>query len=163
VSASPIRVLIVDDQALMREGLKTLLEGEERVEISGEAADGVEALRKIRDAKPDVALVDVRMPRMDGVELTGRLSADHPEVTVIILTTFDDDEYIFGGIRAGARGWDEAPERALRPLYINRGVHRPSLPLLIPLPSASATLSFHGGGTPRSLQTFRASLSGISV
>jgi DNA-binding NarL/FixJ family response regulator len=139
VSASPIRVLIVDDQALMREGLKTLLEGEERVEISGEAADGVEALRKIRDAKPEVALV------------------------VIILTTFNDDEYIFGGIRAGARGWDEAPERALRPLYINRGVHRPSLPLLIPLPSASATLSFHGGGTPRSLQTFRASLSGISV
>lgn len=105
MSASPIRVLIVDDQALMREGLKTLLEGDERVEIAGEAADGVEALRKIRHAKPDVALVDVRMPRMDGVELAGRLSADHPEVAVIILTTFDDDEYIFGGIRAGARGY----------------------------------------------------------
>jgi DNA-binding NarL/FixJ family response regulator len=105
VSASPIRVLIVDDQALMREGLKTLLEGDEKVEIAGEAADGVEALRKIRHAKPDVALVDVRMPRMDGVELAGRLSAHHPEVAVIILTTFDDDEYIFGGIRAGARGY----------------------------------------------------------
>lgn len=78
---------------------------DQRVEIMGEAADGVEALRRIREIGIDVALVDVRMPRMDGVELTGRLSADHPEIAVIILTTFDDDEYIFGGIRAGARGY----------------------------------------------------------
>lgn len=105
MSASAIRVLVVDDQALMREGLKTLLDFDERVEVVGEAADGREALRRIRDARPDVALVDVRMPRMDGVELTGRLSSDYPEIAVIILTTFDDDEYIFGGLRAGARGY----------------------------------------------------------
>lgn len=100
-----IRVLIVDDQALMREGLKTLLELDARVEVVGEAADGVDALRRIREVKPDVALVDVRMPRMDGVELTERMTADHPGVPVVILTTFDDDEYIFGGIRAGAKGY----------------------------------------------------------
>lgn len=105
MSASPIRVLVVDDQALMREGLKTLLGFDERVEVVGEAADGVEALEQVLHTKPDVALVDVRMPRMDGVELTARLSSDHPEIAVIILTTFDDDEYIFGGIRAGARGY----------------------------------------------------------
>lgn len=95
----------MDDQALMREGLKTLLEFDERVEVVGEAADGVEALRQLPHARPQVALVDVRMPRMDGIELTRKLSADHPEIAVIILTTFDDDEYIFGGIRAGARGY----------------------------------------------------------
>lgn len=105
MSAAPIRVLIVDDQALMREGLKTLLEIDERIEVVGEAADGVEALHQIREARPGVALVDVRMPRMDGVELTAKLCSDHPEIAVIILTTFDDDKYIFGGIRAGARGY----------------------------------------------------------
>ena len=105
MSASAIRVLVVDDQALMREGLRTLLDYDERVEVVGEAADGAEALRRIRDARPDVALVDVRMPGMDGVELTGRLFSDHPEIAVIILTTFDDDEYIFGALRAGARGY----------------------------------------------------------
>ncbi len=113
MSGRPVRVLIVDDQALMREGLKTLLGFDDRVEVVGEVADGREALRQIPHAKPDVALVDVRMPRMDGVELTRRLSADHPEVAVVVLTTFDNDEYVFGGIRAGARGYllkDTPPE-----------------------------------------------------
>lgn len=100
-----VRVLIVDDQALVRQGLRTLLELEDGIEVVGEAADGVEALRKIPDTRPEVALVDVRMPRMDGVELIGRLSAEHPHIAPIILTTFDDDEYIFGGLRAGARGY----------------------------------------------------------
>ncbi len=101
----PVRVLIVEDQDIVRRGLATLLELDERVEVVGEARDGVEALRKIPRLKPEVALVDVRMPKMDGVELTGRLAADHPGVAVIILTTFDDDEYVFGGLRAGAKGY----------------------------------------------------------
>ncbi|HEX2741901.1 MAG TPA: response regulator transcription factor [Rubrobacter sp.] len=100
-----VRVLIVEDQDIVRRGLATLLELEERVEVVGEAADGVEALRKVPQLRPEVALVDVRMPRMDGVELTKRLAADHPRVAVIILTTFDDDEYIFGGLKAGAKGY----------------------------------------------------------
>jgi DNA-binding NarL/FixJ family response regulator len=108
-----IRVLLVDDQVLMRRGLRKLLEVEDGIEVVGEAADGVEALQIIPEAKPDVALVDARMPKMDGVELIGRLSEEHPRVAAIVLTTFDDDEYIFGGLRAGARGYllkDTPPE-----------------------------------------------------
>lgn len=101
----PVRVLIVDDQVLVRRGLAKLLEIEAAVEVVGEAGDGVEALGAIAAARPDVVLVDARMPRMDGVELVGRLSQEHPRVAAIILTTFDDDEYVFGGLRAGARGY----------------------------------------------------------
>jgi DNA-binding NarL/FixJ family response regulator len=103
--AGPVRVMIVEDQDIVRRGLATLLELDERVEVVGEAGDGVEALREIPRLKPEVALVDVRMPRMDGVELTERLAAEHPGVAVLILTTFDDDEYVFGGLRAGAKGY----------------------------------------------------------
>lgn len=100
-----IRVLIVDDQALIRQALKTLLDLEGGIEVVGEAADGLAALEMVSETQPDVALVDVRMPRMDGVELVGRLAAEHPRVAAVILTTFDDDEYIFDGLRAGARGY----------------------------------------------------------
>src|SRR5690606_4696059 len=99
------RVMIVEDQALMRVGLRTLLELEEGVREVGEASDGVEALEIIPDVRPDVALVDVRMHRMDGIELIERLGREHPKVAAIILTTFDDDEYVFRGLRAGARGY----------------------------------------------------------
>lgn len=101
----PIRVFVVDDQALVRRGLVRLLGDEEEIEIVGEAEDGVEALRRIPGARPQVVLVDARMPRMDGVELIGRLSEEHPDVAAIILTTFDEDEYVFGGLRAGAKGY----------------------------------------------------------
>ena len=109
----PIRVLLVDDQVLMRRGLRKLLEVEDGIEVVGEAADGVEALLLVPETMPDVALVDARMPKMDGVELIRHLSQEHPRVAAIILTTFDDDEYIFGGLRAGARGYllkDTPPE-----------------------------------------------------
>ena len=104
-ASEPVRVLIVDDQALIRQALKTLLDLESGVEVVGEAADGVEALELVPGTRPDVALVDVRMPRMDGIELVRRLAGEHPHVAVVILTTFDDDEYIFEGLRAGARGY----------------------------------------------------------
>jgi len=103
VNGEATRVLIVDDQALVRRGLAKLLEIEDTVEVVGEAADGVEAL----------ALVDARMPRMDGIELVRRLAEEHPRVAAIILTTFDDDEYVFGGLKAGARGYllkDTSPD-----------------------------------------------------
>ncbi len=109
----PVRVLIVDDQALVRRGLAKLLEIEGAVEVVGEARDGVEALEVMASARPDVVLVDARMPRMDGVELVGRLAEGYPRVAAIILTTFDDDEYVFGGLGAGARGYllkDTPPE-----------------------------------------------------
>jgi DNA-binding NarL/FixJ family response regulator len=117
--------MIVEDQDIVRRGLATLLELDPRVRVVGEAADGVEALRKIPRVQPQVALVDVRMPRMDGVELTGRLSAEHPGVAVLILTTFDDDEYVFGGLRAGAKGYllkNVSPEELVRSIEkVSRG------------------------------------------
>jgi len=103
--AEPIRILLVDDQRLMREGLRILLEMEPDLEIAGEAEDGQAALEAYADLQPDVVLMDVRMPGMDGVEATWRLRERWPEAHVIILTTFDDDEYVFEGLRAGAQGY----------------------------------------------------------
>ena len=99
------RVLIVDDQRLMREGLRVLLELEPDMEVVGEAENGAEALAAYEALRPEVVLMDVRMPVMDGVEATRRLSARWPAAKVIILTTFDDDAYIFDGLRAGALGY----------------------------------------------------------
>jgi DNA-binding NarL/FixJ family response regulator len=100
-----IRLLLVDDQRLMREGLRILLELEPDLRIVGEATNGQSALEAYAELKPDVVLMDVRMPGMDGVEATWRLHERWPEARVIILTTFDDDEYVFEGLRAGARGY----------------------------------------------------------
>jgi DNA-binding NarL/FixJ family response regulator len=108
-----VRVIVVENQLLVRRGLVGLLEPEDGVEVVGEAKDGIEALREIPRLKPHVALVDARMPRMDGIELIRRLSEEHPRIAAIILTTFDDDEYVFGGLRAGAKGYllkDTSPE-----------------------------------------------------
>ncbi|MDA8216500.1 MAG: response regulator transcription factor [Dehalococcoidales bacterium] len=102
---SPIRVLLVDDQALFREGLHTLLSIQPGLEVVGEAANGEEALRLVAEVHPDVVLMDLRMPVLDGVTATRRLRAEAPSCRVIVLTTFDDDEYIFEGLRAGAVGY----------------------------------------------------------
>ena len=102
---SSIRLLLVDDQRLMRQGLRTLLELEADMEIAGEADDGEAALISYEQTLPDVTLMDVRMPHMDGVEATRRICERWPTARVIILTTFDDDSYIFDGLRAGALGY----------------------------------------------------------
>jgi len=101
----PIRILLVDDQRLMRDGLRTLLELESELEVVGEASDGQAAVQAYAELKPNVVLMDIRMPIMNGVEATARLCQDWPEANIIILTTFDDDEYVFEGIRAGAKGY----------------------------------------------------------
>jgi DNA-binding NarL/FixJ family response regulator len=103
--AKKIRILLVDDQRLMREGLRILLEMEPDLEVAGEAENGEVALEAYEALQPDVVLMDVRMPGMDGVEATWRLHERWPKARVIILTTFDDDEYIFEGLRAGAMGY----------------------------------------------------------
>jgi DNA-binding NarL/FixJ family response regulator len=100
-----IRVLLVDDQALFREGLRTLLSLHASLEIVGEAANGEDALSQAAVLRPDVVLMDLRMPILDGVTATRRLCAAQPATRVIILTTFDDDEYVFDGLRAGAVGY----------------------------------------------------------
>jgi DNA-binding NarL/FixJ family response regulator len=99
------RILIVDDQRLMREGLRTLLELEPDFAVAGEAGDGAAALEVYEASTPDIVLMDIRMPGMDGVEATRRLRARHPGARVIILTTFDDEAYVFEGLRAGAQGY----------------------------------------------------------
>ncbi len=100
-----IRVLIVDDQMLMRQGLQTLLDLENDIQVVGQASDGTEAVAIVAQTKPDVVLMDVRMPRLNGVEATRQIRAQTPQTQVIILTTFDDDEYVFEGLRAGAMGY----------------------------------------------------------
>jgi len=115
VQAPVIRVLIVDDQALFREGLRTLLSVQADIDVVGEAGDGIEAIQECARLKPDVVLMDMLMPRLDGVETTRRLHAEQQDCRVIILTTFDDDEYVFDGLRAGALGYllKDAPSEKL--------------------------------------------------
>lgn len=105
VNPVKIRVLLADDQRLMRDGLRTLLELEDDLEVVGEAENGRVAVDLAGELRPDVILMDVRMPEMDGVEATRQLTARRPECRVIILTTFDDDSIIFEGLRAGALGY----------------------------------------------------------
>jgi DNA-binding NarL/FixJ family response regulator len=100
-----IRVLLCDDQALVRSGFRMILETREDLEVVGEAEDGVQALELAWRQLPDVVLMDVRMPRLDGVEATRRLVAGGSESRVLILTTFDLDEYVFEALRAGASGF----------------------------------------------------------
>jgi DNA-binding NarL/FixJ family response regulator len=100
-----IRVLLVDDQALVRSGFRLILETREDIEVAGEAADGLEAIALERQLRPDVILMDVRMPTLDGVEATRRLAAAGSPARVLILTTFDLDEYVYEALRAGASGF----------------------------------------------------------
>jgi DNA-binding NarL/FixJ family response regulator len=108
-----IRVLVADDQPLMRAAFDMTLRGEPDIELVGEAADGRQAVEEARRLRPDVVLMDVRMPRMDGVEATRVLAADDDTTKILILTTFDIDEYVIEALRAGASGFllkDVRPE-----------------------------------------------------
>jgi DNA-binding NarL/FixJ family response regulator len=105
VSDAPIRVVLVDDDALMRAGLATILSSDDAIEVAGEAADGRVALDRVRELRPDVVLMDVRMPDLDGIAATREIVARAPDARVVILTTFEDDDYIFGALTAGASGF----------------------------------------------------------
>src|SRR6266536_4139616 len=101
----PVRVLLADDQRLVRESLSTRLGLLDGIELMAAASDGEEALALTAEHRPDVVLMDLRMPRMDGIEATRRLRERHPDVRVVALTTYADDESVLGALRAGARGY----------------------------------------------------------
>ncbi|MBD4448432.1 response regulator, partial [Xanthomonas citri pv. citri] len=101
----PIRVILVDDQSLVRSGFRMLIESEDDMEVVAEASNGLEALDVLRRMPVDVALMDIRMPQMDGVEATQRITASPLDTKVLILTTFDLDEYVYAALKAGASGF----------------------------------------------------------
>jgi DNA-binding NarL/FixJ family response regulator len=108
-----IRVLVADDQALMRTGFRMILDAQDDLDVVGEAIDGADAVRQFDGLEPDVVVMDVRMPTMDGIEATRRLTHREPPARVLILTTFDLDEYVYEALRAGASGFllkDRPPE-----------------------------------------------------
>lgn len=101
----PIRVLITDDHIIVREGLRLILETADGIEVVGEAADGADCLRLVPDLTPDVVLMDLQMPGMDGITAIGHLRREHPEIAIVILTTFNEDEQMLQGLQAGAHGY----------------------------------------------------------
>ncbi|MEU2601958.1 response regulator transcription factor [Streptomyces hirsutus] len=114
-----IRVVLADDQALVRAGFRALLDAQQDIEVTGEASDGAEAVRLIRELRPDVVLMDIRMPVLDGLAATRRVTGDAglADVKVVMLTTFELDEYVFEAIRSGASGFlvkDTEPDELLR-------------------------------------------------
>jgi DNA-binding NarL/FixJ family response regulator len=116
-----IRVLIADDQALMRGGFRMILDAQDDIEVVGEAIDGLDAVEQFARLAPDIVVMDVRMPTMDGIEATRRLAAADGPARVLILTTFDLDEYVFEALRAGASGFllkDRPPEELVAAVRI---------------------------------------------
>jgi DNA-binding NarL/FixJ family response regulator len=134
-STGPIRVFVVDDQALVRAGFRMILEAESDLVVAGEAADGEEAVAGVGADPPDVVLMDVRMPGVDGIEATRRILGDpaHAAVRVIMLTTFDMDEYVYDALRAGASGFvlkDVPPEQlvdGIRAVHTGSSLLSPSI------------------------------------
>ena len=118
--SEPVKVLIVDDDDLMRAGLRGVLSSDDAIEVVGDAADGRDAVYRTRLLSPDVVLMDVRMPDLDGISATRELLEAFPEVRVVILTTFEQDDYIFGALAAGASGFllkRTAPEELVAAIH----------------------------------------------
>ena len=174
-----IRLLLVDDQALIRIGFRMILEETDDIDIVGEAPDGAEAVRLAAELHPDVTLMDVRMPGVDGIEATRRIVARDPAARVLILTTFDLDEYAFSALRAGASGFvlkdvpvDELA-RAIRSVANGDAVVSPRITRRLldiyatQLPAPSAGTTGHGQAalhqlTPREREVLRAVAAGLS-
>ena len=139
-----IKVLIADDQELIRQSLQIVLNSKADIEVCDVAADGQDVIRSIRKEKPDVILMDIRMPKMDGVQCTKIIKENYPQIKIIILTTFDDDEYVYNALKFGASGYllkgvsmDEL-ENAIKTVYSGRAMrylncflrwHRQTTPL----------------------------------
>jgi len=135
MSEQHIRVLVADDQTVVREGLEMLLGLSPGIEVVGAAANGEEAVRLVGEQSSDVVLMDLRMPRCDGVEATRRIAANYPAVRVVVLTTYADDESIFGALEAGAMGYltkdagAQEIQRAIRAVHAGEALLDPSVQL----------------------------------
>lgn len=129
----PIKVLIADDHPVVREGLSAMLGKEQDIQVVGEAENGVEAVNKAKKLQPDIILMDLRMPELDGVEAMCQIRAENPDIKFIVLTTYDNDEYIFKGIEAGARAYllKDAPReelfKAIRAVYRGESLIQPAV------------------------------------
>jgi DNA-binding NarL/FixJ family response regulator len=104
-SGNPIRVVIADDQQMVRQGFTVLLNAQPGIEVVGQAVDGLDAVAKVAELTPDVVLMDIRMPELGGIEATRRIIGERPHIKVLVLTTFDLDEYVYEALRAGASGF----------------------------------------------------------
>jgi DNA-binding NarL/FixJ family response regulator len=105
MTSSTIRVLIADDQQMVRQGFSVLLNIQPGIEVVGQAVHGLDAIDKVAELAPDVVLMDIRMPELGGIEATRRITTEHPHIRVLVLTTFDLDEYVYEALRAGASGF----------------------------------------------------------
>lgn len=105
MTSSTIRVLIADDQQMVRQGFSVLLNTQPDIDVVGQAVHGLDAIDKVTELAPDVVLMDIRMPELGGIEATHRITTEHPHIRVLVLTTFDLDEYVYEALRAGASGF----------------------------------------------------------
>lgn len=168
--AAPPRVMVVDDQTLFRSGLVRLLEMDERVEVVGQAADGRQALEMVAKLQPNIVLMDIKMPNVDGVEATARITEEHPDVKVLILTTFDADNHFIQALKSGASGYvlkDSEPdaiissilavlsgERVMATAVANR--------VLDMLTGAVTPKEFYDGLTPREIEILKLVATGMA-
>jgi DNA-binding NarL/FixJ family response regulator len=164
------RVLITDDQTLFRSGLAKLLEADKRIQVVGEAGDGEEAIEMVDSVSPDVVLMDLKMPNLDGVEATARITSAHPEVKVLVLTTFDADNHFIQALKAGASGYvlkDSEPdaivssilavvsgERVMATAVANR--------VLDMLTGTVTPKEFYDGLTPREIEILKLLAAGMA-
>ncbi len=139
-----IRILLAEDQTLMRQGLKTILDLEPGLKVVGEAGDGQAALKLALQLRPDIVLMDVQMPGLNGVETTVALCRAWPEARVIILTTFDRDDYVFQGVRAGAMGYLLKDLPAQKLIETIRRVHAGEVFIQPEIASRALRASIHG-------------------
>ena len=165
----PIRVLVVDDHAVVRQGLKAFLRVQDDIEFVGEAANGDEALTQARSVQPDVILMDLIMPGMDGVETMRQLSAAGVDAKVIVLTSFAEDEQVFAAVKAGAAGYllkDVQPQElgdAIRIVHAGDAQLHPSIALKLMREVAAGAREKHADGlTARELEVLKALARGMS-
>lgn len=169
MSAERIGILIADDHPVVREGLRTFLALQDELEILGEAADGEEAVARAAELLPDVVLLDLVMPRLDGIEATRRIRTLSPSTKVIVLTSFADDEKVFGSIKAGAAGYllkDVRPEEvleAIRRVHAGEALLHPAVAARVMAEVAGGERKVPGGDlTERELEVLRAIARGMA-